>query len=136
MKDEKKQQPIVIERTGQSSLAVDGEVIASAETSGPDVIRWHEIQVIRSRGGRYVVAIRYEARWKNEPSHATAEICNDLAGVEKVLTTYDPLEWYIGYPPGVQFESKQKAAMRELSMRFNVAVGKVLQSAGVKEVVE
>ena len=75
---------ITVKRDDQADLAFSGELIASASSHCNQVheqIRWTELCLWRTDGGRFVAGECQRTIWPNETDSYTAQICDDKAGV-------------------------------------------------------
>ena len=65
-----------IKRTGLPPIVFTGEQITSASNQyGPNGHRnrWYEIEIYRTKGGRYVASVNYYTQWQGESDDLTAD---------------------------------------------------------------
>lgn len=119
----------ILQRTGNTSLKFDGEVVAESRPEpqsgkkGKDPQRWHELTIYRTSGGKFVLAITYRAEWKGEQSHYSAEIIPDVPSVVAAIRKYDPIAHVRGFPPGEMYAERQQRLLAEIRQRFDAQVG-------------
>lgn len=107
----------VTERDGNTPLAFTGMLeweASSQASSGPLQNRWHDVKVYRTRGGKYVLAVRAASIWAGESDLHWAEVCDDAGKVLESMKGHDAMPDSWGYPAGHQFVEKQAALARAL----------------------
>lgn len=125
---------IVLPRTGDRPLAFDGDRLAEASSRQTDATRWHELELHRTAGGYYVVGIFYRTQWQGETEYNQALMCETPDAVLQAIRSVDPIAHLIGFPPGAQFESRQKRLERELVQGYRAASSKILKALGPEEI--
>jgi hypothetical protein len=109
-------------RTGQASLAFEGEELAVLNghwANGQEQNRWHDLAVYRTSGGNYVLRITYCTQWQGEQSHDEVVVLGqDARGLADALCEYDPIARLQGYPPGTQYAEKQARLQESLRQRY------------------
>lgn len=124
-----------VTRTGRAPLVFVGELIAEVEGDGDK--RWHDLRLYRTQGGAYVAHVEYRTRWEGEIETSAAEACDSPEDVERFFLDYDPTAHVLGYPPtGPQMQVKQDRLLRELRLRYDDQVSRILDAADIVEVVE
>lgn len=109
----------IIGRTGTTPLVFRGNKIAGA--GGPMANkskRWHEVDLYRTSGGRYVLEIRYVTVRPNEPSHSWADVVEGRDGVLTRLAQHDPLSCFIGWPNLDRYAHQQSIARAEVEAQW------------------
>lgn len=123
-------QTIRLSRTGREPLEFDGTLVAEASTHahrGPQENRWHDLSVYRTRGGKIVLAVRYNTCWQGEHDHHDAEVFDAPSDLADYLQAYPALRAVAGYPPGVKdYEDKQRRLKHALQAAFERAVSRLL----------
>lgn len=124
-----------LDRTGRPPLSFKGEFLAGAY--GEEYIderrknpRWHDLELYRTVGGRYVLHVRYGTTWKDEVGHDEAVVVESPADLVGVLGGWDPTAVVRGYPPGAQFEEKQRYLLAEVRQRFDRVVSDLFAQLG------
>lgn len=126
-------------RTGQPPLKFTGSIIA--ETSGEIVngheqLRYHDIGIYRTVAGKYVTEINYYSSWRNETGYDDVAIWDSTSEVAAALRNYDPVCYVQGWPPGKQFDDRQRRLLVDLRSRFNRQVSEVLAREEFAEFLE
>jgi hypothetical protein len=69
-------QKVIIKRDGLPPISFTGELLAKADNrvnrDGNRANRWTEIEIYRTKGGRFIASIRRITCWQGESDHATA----------------------------------------------------------------
>jgi arylamine N-acetyltransferase len=123
-------QTYTISRTGDVPLKFEGERLAGVSTqqiSGKDRNRWYEVDLYRTRVGKYVLKVHYMTLWQGEQFSTHVILCNTTADVRKSLLDFDPMQDVSGYPPGEAYAEKQARLERTLKLDW---------AAGVRELFE
>ena len=132
----------ILQRTGNTSLKFDGEVIAESKPEprsgkkGKDPQRWHELAIYRTSGGKFVLAITYRVEWKGEQNHYFATRLPDVPSVVAAIRNCDPVAHVIGFPPGEMYAERQQRLLAEIRQRFDAQVGELLNRDEFAEVIE
>lgn len=131
----------LLPRTGLGPLKIRGEVLSHASGKPPDVgqappiLRWHEITVYRlAEGGAYAVWVAYRSNWRGKPGSEHggevdrdgAEVFDTADEVVDMLSQYDIGQDVVGYPPGKNFEERQRLLLVRVRRNFESLVSKVL----------
>jgi arylamine N-acetyltransferase len=118
-------QTYTLSRTGDVPLKFEGEHLAGISTQqgpgGKDRNRWYEVDLYRTRGGKYVLKVHFMTLWQGEQFVIHVILCDDTAGVRKALIDFDPTRDAAGYPPGEAYVEKQ--ARLERGLRSEWAAG-------------
>lgn len=124
-----------LDRTGQPPLAFVGEFIAGAY--GEDLLderrknpRWHDLELYRTQGGRYVLHVRYRTEWKDEVGYDEVAVVEGPGDVVAVLKNWEPTACVAGYPPGPTFERRQERLLAEVRARFDRCVSDLFGQLG------
>lgn len=129
-------------RTGDAPLTFEGEHLAGISIeriSGRNRNRWHEIDLYRTRAGRYVLTIAYRTLWQGEHDTRRAIPCDTPGGVREELRAFDPLADVGGYPPGDAYRDKQERLERTIRLDWAEGVRELfaaLDAAEFAEVIE
>lgn len=119
-----------LERSGLAPLAFRGQRIAASEgrwANGQEQNRWHNLAVYRTVGGEYVVEIIYRTLWQGESGHATVTaIGSNPSAIEGAFREIDPCECVGGYPPGAQYEDRQRRLLESLRRRYAEQISEIL----------
>jgi hypothetical protein len=124
---------ITVPRTGDLPLAFEGQVIASAGSRlvrGQERNRWHEIELYRTAGGKFVAAIHCRTIWQGEQDHDCAAVLDGPPGIAEYLRTWIPASVIRGYPPGVGYEEKQQRMLATVEADYQSLISEVLAAAG------
>lgn len=128
--------PVFLSRTGDAPLRLDGpSLAASASSQRKNDTRWHQIDIWEAESlglDRYVVAIAYRTCWQGEYDWHDAWVI-ERAALRDTLRGYDPVAHVRGYPPGAQYEERQRRMIADLRDRWPHAVSEVLQTMSVWE---
>lgn len=117
-----------IERTGKSSLAFDGEVVASVDgcdVNGKEQNRYHDLALWRTDTGKYVLDIQYVTKWRGELGYRHAEIVEPGEVAER-LRAYDPCAHVQGFPDRPEYADRQVNLLNWIRSRYDVQVGELL----------
>ena len=122
----------MLDRTGQPRLSFEGDVIASAVSPGKRrslgdpraKSHWFEIDVYKTKGGSYVMYIRYrfsgalyrEAPYDHVTTHADRE--SMLAAADE----WQPMAYVKGFPSTPFWAEKQAGLCRDLDSDFSLMV--------------
>lgn len=124
-----------LDRTGKPPLAFEGEFIAGAY--GEEMLdekrrnpRWHDLELYRTRSGRYVLSVRYASTWKEEVGFDEVVVVDSPEDVKGELARWDPLAPVAGYPPGEQFAAKQERLLADVRARFDRTVSELFSQLG------
>jgi arylamine N-acetyltransferase len=118
-------QTYTISRTGDVPLKFEGEHLTGVSTQqigGKDRNRWYEMDLYRTRGGKYVLKIHYMTLWQGEQFTSHVILCDDPAGVRKALLEFDPMRDVSGYPPGEAYAEKQARLERTLMLDWAAGI--------------
>lgn len=134
---------VLIPRTGQPALRLDGYGLVATATSrtpqGPRQNRWHELDLWCADGQiqwpeqRHCLAIHYRTDWQGELGHDSAVLVL-RRGIGDALREYDPCAHVQGYPDGEHYARKQEALYRALRLGYEHAVSELLDGAKVWEI--
>lgn len=116
---------IVLKRTGQSDLVIDGELIEKASSCVDDgTTRWHDISVFRTTSDKFVLAIIYHGD-DGETNHDYADIHDTLQSVDVTLKhVFNPCEHVVlGDDNDVN-----KRIVYDVKGRFDVAVRSIVKA--------
>ena len=75
---------VIIKRDGLPPIAFTGEVIGSGSNSiqgGNRANRWTEVEIYRTKGGRFVVTLSRFTCWQGESDRHSAKSCATAAEV-------------------------------------------------------
>jgi hypothetical protein len=131
-----------LQRTGLPPLKFEGELIASASShirvnGGPLENRWHEIELYKTAGGKWVWQVAFRTCWQGEHDHYRAEVvASDQVVINDLTIEYEPLAHYQGYPPGAYYAEKDARQRDAILLGYQRAVSELLSEAGIAEVVE
>lgn len=143
-----------LKRTGQMPLAFTGRRLAVAggkNFAGRDQVRWYELAIYETAGGRYVLEVVYRTEWRGETPHFFAAVAaagstpsagSGQAGSRRAdefaetLEGYDPLACVQGFPPTEANAAKQKNLLAHMRRQYEKAVTDLLESAGPAEHIE
>ena len=103
------------------------------EYAGRYESRWVEINLYRTGGGRYVVAITYRTLCDREAERNTVRVTEDLDGVAEILQNHKPIPPGIGYPSGPEFEVEQAGLVATLWHMYEDRASDVLLHFGELE---
>ena len=120
-----------IKRTGLISLRFDGVVLKNIDgyhIEGDKPTRWHDLNLYKTKAGKFVLELNYRSIWGREYSHYSAFVMQSLDELESVLTDYDPLQFVEGFPVRPEFEKKQKNLLNWINRRFEIQVSAMLDS--------
>lgn len=116
-----------LKRTGQNPLQFDGELIGSggpeadfqfplSERGHPtgQITKFHRVEIYRTKGGKWIVAILFRSAWPSEPEFHMAEVADSPEGVQGIIDDYrenDLENNYIGPPEGTENAMKNGARL-------------------------
>lgn len=133
---------VLIRRTGQPALRLDGYGLCASATSrtpqGPRQNRWHELELwsadeqLQGPEQRHCVVVRYVTQWQGELGHDQAELVL-RRDIGTALHAYDPLAHLVGFPDGEHYARKQEQLERALRAGYEHAVSELLEVARVWE---
>lgn len=128
---------ITITRTGDRPLVFTGETLATASSKyDHNANRWHEIAVHTCAmmsgyvGLVYVVVVEWRTTWQGENDHTSAVVLTSENEAVEYLRGIDPLEYLVGFPPGLNYADKQRRVEREIKSRWLRALTEVLGALG------
>ena len=101
----------VVNRDGDKDLAFEGDIVAQVSSHsnfGCQQNRWTEIDIYRTRKGKYIVAIRGRTCWQGEINRHDAYVCEDEAAVIEALNQ-----------DGTYLSDLAKEAMDEAGIDYN-----------------
>lgn len=101
----------VVDRDGERDLVFAGDILAQVSSHsnvGPQQNRWTEIDIYRTRKGKYIVAIRGRTCWQGEINRHEAHVCDDEAAVIRALSQ-----------DGTYISDLAKKAMDEAEIEYN-----------------
>ena len=131
---------IRLTRAGHAPLVFAGELVAEKaakpEAGRSDHLRWHDLRVYRTAGGKLVAEIVFRTEWKRETDEHAAIACDDEGALIDALRSYDPVRPGIGFPPGAQFREKQARLEAGLPRDYEARVTAVLEQLGAEERIE
>lgn len=119
---------IKLTRTGKPPLAFTGEPVAessSKQHNGPLQNRWHEVAIYRTESGRFVASVTFRSIWQGEHANYTAEHAATPAELVAVLSEYDPLDGWEGYPDNPHFAERQARTQAAISDGYKRALSSV-----------
>lgn len=114
-------------RTGLPPLEFDGGLVA--ESRGNDdgqQVRWYELFIYRTDGGRYVAEIAYLTEWEGEEDHTVAVAVETAGELARVFTGFDPTVPVRGFPPLPEYADRQRNLHDWITRRYNAQVGELL----------
>jgi len=79
-KSEQAYESTTVYRTGQRPLTFEGILLAESTTreiNGPRSNRWHNYELHRTRGGKYVLVHEYITLWQGEANFRDAWVSED-----------------------------------------------------------
>lgn len=120
---------ITLPRTGDSPLRFQGELLAEAggpRFNGQDINRFHVLQIYRSDGGRFVVAIEFVSRWQGEAGANEAHVCRSGDDVRRVLREYEPIGDRVGFPDKPEFADRQRRLTTAIREQYDACVSELL----------
>jgi hypothetical protein len=112
-------------RTGNRPLSFQGKRIAEATSEDHEASRWHEIELYRTEGGKWVAVVKFLTRWQGEDNRFSAEIFDDADSAIAWFRSHSPIDGLIGYPPGDVYEIKQHRLEKQLSQRYQTAISEL-----------
>lgn len=124
----------LIQRSGLNPLKFTGTLIASSRGRDlcPDqenLIRWHDINLYQTSGGKYILHIQYVSEWEGEFSHSYArQFAREELG--DVLRDYNPIRYIMGFPPLPQYADKQRSLINWIKRRYDQQVVDLLAKFG------
>jgi hypothetical protein len=132
---------MLINRTGEPPLKFRGRSLVQVGGriyQGQEQNRWHELEVFRTEGGNYVLAIGYHTQWQGEDDHLVALVCKQAGDVVARVRGYDPAEHVVGYPPGPGYADKQARLIETIRRRYNTLATDLYEQLGSEfaEVIE
>lgn len=116
-------------RTGQSSLAFTGELIAEAKSpayrrhqNNPSSrAHWFEASVYRTKSGKFVLSVAY--RWagnlSREENMDFAWAFTDTQAVYDKMSIFEAADCVRGYPVGDYWENKQQSLLESIQEDFD-----------------
>ena len=132
-------------RTGEAPLAFEGELLAEASgrlVGGKGRNRWHGVEVYRTAGGKYVLAIAYRTQWQGEQDHREAVVLGSLDEAAEQLRATVPTLHLEGYrtllanvSPGREspYRARQADLEAQLTRDWQHLAAEVLETIGVEE---
>lgn len=142
-----------LERTGDLPLTFTGEQLTHA-APGEDFrerwLRWFELSVYRTKGGKYVCAMEYHTSYKNESSIFQAEIIDGDDPAEECAEVFahwgDRVScaddegnppYVIGWPEGsLNHQRRQAPMLRAMENHWDAMMGQALKVPGFAERVD
>lgn len=128
----------VLEITGESPYDFDGEILYSGNNlfqKGKEQNRFHSIDIYKSEdeeGLFFVIYICYKTLWKGEQNHYFEAEVDTEQDLVKVLDTYNPIAYLLGYPPGPQFAEKQSRLKKSLTTNWLDLKTKAISALNLK----
>lgn len=122
---------IRLERTGETWLVFDGELLAESlgeREAGKTQDRWHDVRVYRTDGERYAVQVMYQTRCAGEPDYSWAQFVQE-GELAYVLRSYEAAI----NVPGLPGFSGQAAMLVSLRRRYGAQVAQVLRDVAARE---
>lgn len=91
-----KYKEIVIRRTGKPPLKLQSMIRPGSDKAGwvgstqtTNSTRWTEINIHKTKGGKYIAKIARVSQWENEDTEVTAQVCETPCDVIKFLQNDD-----------------------------------------------
>ena len=107
--------------------ADDGEDYLDERGRNP---RWHDLELYRTAGGRYVLYVRYTSEWDREVGFDEVAVAERPRDVAEVLRNWEPTAPVRGYPDGPQFVRKQELLLADVRARFGRCVSDLFAQLG------
>lgn len=89
-----------VTRSGSAPLTFEGDLISQASGrayTDKRITRWHEIDLYRTRTGRYIVSIRFRCETRHDDPYDEAEVFDTAEQVVEFLEEYNPIERVRGW---------------------------------------
>lgn len=130
---------IELKRTGARPLAFEGERIAHSHgqtESGPCNTRYWNIEVYRTKAGKWVLALAWHTSWQGEEDYFEALAFEHAYAIAQTLERANPTARLVGFPPGPSYADKQARLIDAITTRWGAQVAEILGHLGVAEEVE
>jgi hypothetical protein len=117
----------VLERTGDLPMKIKGRILTEGTTdpSGEDT-RAYVVRVFRTVAGSYVGQVAYLTQWNTEVDGSTVYVAETLPALADMLLNHNCLTYFVGYPQGHQFDTKQERLEWMLRSKYTGLVSKLL----------
>lgn len=129
---------IIIPRSGDAALRIDGETLAHYDTqrlAGKDANRWYEYAIYRLADGRLAWHVGYRTQWQGESDYDWGGIAaGNNALIDVLRQCYLPPR--VGFPPGPQYAARQESLLTDLDRHRDHAVSVVLDRAAITATAE
>ena len=124
-----------LDRTGRPPLEFEGEFLSDGQGYGfvdergrnP---RWHDLELYRTKSGKYVLGVRYTTEWKDEIGHDEVFVLDGPEDVKAALRDMDPTEHVAGFPDAPQWVKKQARLLHDVRVRFARTVSDLFSGLG------
>lgn len=120
-----------LRRSGQAPLRFAGELLYERDSrragaGGQERNRWHAVRIYRTDAMAYVVQVAYRSTWQGEQDHDEVTVLDSAAELGRVLESYDPCAYLLGFPPGEQYEERRQRIEAILRADWGAIVGEIL----------
>lgn len=112
-------------------IRFNGRLLAEGTTNqSNEDTRAYAVRIYRTTTGRYVGQVVYETSWNTEVCASTVYVEDAPTALALTLLDHDCLKYFVGYPDGGQFETKQERLEFMLRSKYQSLVSKLLVELG------
>ena len=127
------QTSFTLPRSGNSPLKFEGRLLTEMD-SDHEALRWYTVAIYQTRGGKYVVHVRFHTSWRGESDHDWVHVADSASDVATALRSYDVLPPGRGFPPG--YEERQNKLRAACQRDYDDLVTEVLEEDIFVEAIE
>ena len=116
-----------IPRTGQKSLAFDGELLAHVSGHSAKNPRWHEVSLYRTQEGVYVAHVAFRCNSEYDTGRDDVCISHKQEVIVEFLNTHQPTRFVRGWP-GEKHKAQDVRLREKLTQAYRTLVSQALSA--------